>query len=104
MSKNVKLTVYADHTRNKISKNIFGHFMEHSADVIYGSVYDPESRFADADGFRKDVLEVLKEVQVPMLRYPGGIIIGKMESDQRKKDQKYLTMHGWRKMTIAWVL
>ena len=72
MSKNVKLTVYADHTRNKISKNIFGHFMEHSADVIYGSVYDPESRFADADGFRKDVLEVLKEVQVPMLRYPGG--------------------------------
>ena len=51
MSKNVKLTVYADHTRNKISKNIFGHFMEHSADVIYGSVYDPESRFADADGF-----------------------------------------------------
>ena len=72
MNKNVKLTVYADHTRNKISKNIFGHFMEHSADVIYGSVYDPESRFADEDGFRKDVLEVLKEVQVPMLRYPGG--------------------------------
>ena len=33
MSKNVKLTVYADHTRNKISKNIFGHFMEHSADL-----------------------------------------------------------------------
>lgn len=46
--------------------------MEHSADVIYGSVYAPEHRFADEDGFRKDVLEVLKEVQVPMLRYPGG--------------------------------
>ena len=72
MNKNAKLTVYADHTRNKISKNIFGHFMEHSADVIYGSVYAPEHRFADEDGFRKDVLEVLKEVQVPMLRYPGG--------------------------------
>ena len=67
MSKNVKLTVYADHTRNKISKNIFGHFMEHSADVIYGSVYDPESRFADADVDGKDVVEEVKVVGDGML-------------------------------------
>ena len=67
-----KLTIYADHTRNKINKNIFGHFMEHSTNVIYGSVYDPQSKLADEDGFRTDVLETLRDVKVPMLRYPGG--------------------------------
>ena len=36
-----KLTVYADHTRNKISRNLFGHFMEHCEDIIYGGVFDP---------------------------------------------------------------
>lgn len=72
MGEHAKLSVYADHTRNKISKHIFGHFMEHSADVIYGSVFDPDSPLADEDGFRKDVLETLKHANVPMLRYPGG--------------------------------
>ena len=50
MSKNVKLTVYADHTRNKISKNIFGHVIEHSADVIYKRVNEKKRRFTDEDG------------------------------------------------------
>lgn len=72
MEKSAKLAVYADHTRNTISKNIFGHFMEHSVDVIYGSVFDPESPLADEDGFRRDVLEALRDAKVPMLRYPGG--------------------------------
>lgn len=72
MGKSAKLAVYADHTRNTISKNIFGHFMEHSVDVIYGSVFDPESLLADEDGFRRDVLEALRDAKVPMLRYPGG--------------------------------
>lgn len=67
-----KITVYADHVRNKISRHIFGHFMEHSGKVIYESVYDPTSELADEDGFRTDVLEALREVKTPMLRYPGG--------------------------------
>lgn len=67
-----KVRIYADTTRNRINKNIFGHFMEHCGDVIYGSVYAPDSEFSDEDGFRKDVLEALREVHVPMLRYPGG--------------------------------
>lgn len=46
--------------------------MEHAFGNIYGGVYDPESRFADEDGFRTDVIELLKEVKVPVLRYPGG--------------------------------
>lgn len=67
-----RITIYADYVRNHISKNIFGHFMEHSGKVIYESVYDPDSSLADEDGFRTDVLEVLREVGTPMLRYPGG--------------------------------
>lgn len=99
MTKSAKLTIYADHTRNKISKNIFGHFMEHSADVIYGSVYDPDSPMADEDGFRKDVIQALKDVHVPMLRYPGGNFvsnyhwedgIGKRELRPKKFDYAWI--------------
>ena len=72
MSRLAKVNIYGNKSRNKISRYLFGHFMEHCKDVIYGSVYDPESPLADEDGFRKDVIEVLREVGVPMLRYPGG--------------------------------
>ncbi len=65
-----KLTVYADHTRNKISRNLFGHFMEHCEDIIYGGVFDPGHPLSDEDGFRTDVLEALREAGTPLLRYP----------------------------------
>ncbi len=67
-----ELTVYADKVRNKINKNLFGHFMEHAFGNIYGGVYDPEHPLADEDGFRKDVLQALRAVKIPLLRYPGG--------------------------------
>ena len=56
-----KLRVYADHTRNKISRNLFGHFMEHCEDIIYRGVFDPGHPLSDEDGFRTDVLEALRE-------------------------------------------
>lgn len=67
-----KVTVYADQAKHKISKNLFGHFMEHCSTIIYDSIYAPGHPLADEDGFRTDVLEVLREVGTPMLRYPGG--------------------------------
>lgn len=67
-----KLTVYADKIRNKINKNLFGHFMEHAFGNIYGGVYEPGHPLADEDGFRTDVLQALRDVKIPVLRYPGG--------------------------------
>ena len=39
---------------------------------IYGGIYDPGNRLSDENGFRKDVIEALKELRVPVVRYPGG--------------------------------
>lgn len=59
-------------SKGKIERNIFGHFCEHAFGNIYGGLYDPENQNAGADGLREDVIALLKKVQVPMLRYPGG--------------------------------
>jgi alpha-N-arabinofuranosidase len=42
---------------------------------IYGGIYDPGNPLSDADGYRKDVIEAMKELNVPVVRYPGGNFI-----------------------------
>ena len=54
---------------------IYGHFIEHFHRQIYGGVYDPQSPFADEDGFRTDVLEAMRRIRVPILRWPGGCFV-----------------------------
>lgn len=54
---------------------LYGHFLEHFHRQIYGGVYDPASRFADEDGFRTDVLEALRRIKTPIIRWPGGCYV-----------------------------
>ena len=56
----------------KYNNMIFGHFIEHFDTQIYGGIFDPNSKFADEDGFRTDVIEALKQIKVPIVRWPGG--------------------------------
>ena len=44
----------------------------HMGRCIYGGIYDPGNSLSDENGFRKDVLEALKELNIPVVRYPGG--------------------------------
>jgi len=55
-----------------VDPRIFGGFIEHMGRCIYGGIYEPESEFADKDGYRKDVLEPLAQLNIPVVRYPGG--------------------------------
>jgi alpha-N-arabinofuranosidase len=55
-----------------IDRNIFGGFAEHLGRCIYGGIYEPSSPLADKQGFRSDVLNVLKRLGISILRYPGG--------------------------------
>jgi alpha-L-arabinofuranosidase len=57
------------------SRMIFGGFLEHFDHQVYGGVFDPGSPLADAHGFRKDVLAALKELRVPVVRWPGGCFV-----------------------------
>jgi alpha-N-arabinofuranosidase len=55
-----------------LDRNIFGSFIEHLGRAVYGGIYEPGSKLADSNGFRKDVLEEIKRMNVPLIRYPGG--------------------------------
>ncbi|KAI5458262.1 family 51 glycoside hydrolase [Mariannaea sp. PMI_226] len=57
---------------SKIEDNIYGGFTEHMGRCIYGGIYDPGNPLSDENGFRKDVIEAFKDLNVPVVRYPGG--------------------------------
>ena len=54
---------------------IFGGFIEHFGKQIYGGFFEPGSPLADEDGFRLDVIEAVKELKVPVVRWPGGCFV-----------------------------
>jgi alpha-N-arabinofuranosidase len=66
--------VYLDTKRTvaSIDRNLFGSFLEHLGRAIYEGIYDPGSKLSDASGFRKDVIEEIRTLGVPIVRYPGG--------------------------------
>lgn len=55
-----------------VDRRLFGSFIEHLGRAVYGGIYEPGHETADEDGFRQDVLELVRELQVPVVRYPGG--------------------------------
>lgn len=59
----------------KADKMLFGHFLEHFHRQIYSGVFDPSSSFADEDGFREDVLDALRRIRTPIIRWPGGCFV-----------------------------
>jgi alpha-N-arabinofuranosidase len=66
------LTIDPARRLGEVSPMIFGHFIEHLGRCIYGGVFDPGSPLADERGFRTDVLDAMRKLGVPVLRWPGG--------------------------------
>lgn len=66
--------IYVDTRRTTapLDRNLFGSFLEHLGRAIYEGIYDPGSNLSDANGFRKDVLNTIRQLGVPIIRYPGG--------------------------------
>jgi alpha-N-arabinofuranosidase len=66
--------IYVDSRRtiSPLDRNLFGSFLEHLGRAIYEGVYDPGSSLSDANGFRTDVMDQIKKLGVPLVRYPGG--------------------------------
>ena len=69
-----KARIFADRNFeiSEIDERIYGSFAEHMGRCIYGGIYEPGSKYADEKGFRKDVMELVKELGVTIVRYPGG--------------------------------
>ena len=55
-----------------IDNRLYGSFIEHLGRAVYGGIYEPTHNTADDNGFRRDVLDLVKELNVPIVRYPGG--------------------------------
>lgn len=55
-----------------IDNRIYGSFIEHLGRAVYGGIYEPTHETADDMGFRQDVMKLISELNVPIVRYPGG--------------------------------
>ena len=55
-----------------IDPRIFSGFLEHLGRAVYEGIYDPGNPLSDSNGFREDVLEALRKMRMPLMRYPGG--------------------------------
>jgi len=67
-----EVTVDVSASATPFNRMIFGQFLEHFHRQVYGGVFEPGSPLADKDGFRVDVIEALRELRVPIVRWPGG--------------------------------
>jgi alpha-N-arabinofuranosidase len=55
-----------------VDPRLFGSFIEHLGRAVYGGIYEPGHPSADRDGFRQDVIHLVKGMNIPLVRYPGG--------------------------------
>ncbi|GMQ56178.1 alpha-L-arabinofuranosidase AbfB [Vallitalea sediminicola] len=68
-----KYVIDTSKKKSQISKHIYGHFSEHLGRCIYGGIWvGKESDIPNTQGYRNDVLEALKKINIPVLRWPGG--------------------------------
>jgi alpha-N-arabinofuranosidase len=70
--KQASVTIDAEQQSGVINPLQYGQFIEHLGRAVNGGIYDEHSALSDQDGFRKDVIEKVKELRTPLLRYPGG--------------------------------
>ena len=59
----------------KRDPKIYGHFLEHFHRQIYGGIFHPDSSRSDENGYRQDVMDALRRIQAPIVRWPGGCFV-----------------------------
>ncbi len=67
-----RIKIDTDRMIGDVDPRLFGNFAEHLGRCIYGGIYDEGNPLSDSDGFRKDVIAAVKDLQVSLLRWPGG--------------------------------
>ena len=67
-----RIKIDTDRPVGEVDPHLFGNFTEHLGRCIYGGIYDEGNALSDADGFRKDVMQAVRDLNVSVLRWPGG--------------------------------
>ena len=68
----VSVVLHPDLAVGPVADELFGSFVEHLGRAVYTGLYEPGHPAADARGFRRDVIGLVRELRVPLVRYPGG--------------------------------
>ncbi len=81
-----------------VDKRLYGSFIEHLGRAVYGGIYEPGHPAADGNGYRTDVLALVRELDVPLVRYPGGNYVSsfKWEDSVGPLDERP------RRLDLAW--
>ncbi|MGO4783169.1 arabinosylfuranosidase ArfA [Cryobacterium sp. W22_MBD10_FK3] len=67
-----RITIDRSNVVAPLNRRIFGSFVEHLGRCVYDGIYEPGHPTANADGFRLDVVDLVKELGTTTIRYPGG--------------------------------
>ncbi|MBO3083463.1 arabinosylfuranosidase ArfA [Cellulomonas fengjieae] len=86
----VRLTLDPAFRVGPVRRRTFGSFVEHLGRCVYTGIHDPAHPTADADGFRKDVIDLTRELGVSTVRYPGGNFVSgyRWEDGVGPRDQR----------------
>lgn len=82
----------------EIDKRIYGSFVEHIGRAVYGGIYEPSHETADENGFRRDVIDLINKLGVPIIRYPGGNFVSNYNWEDGTGDKSKRP----RKLDLAW--
>ncbi|RZS68109.1 alpha-N-arabinofuranosidase [Agromyces ramosus] len=93
-----RLTIDPHFTIGPVNRRVFGGFVEHLGRHVYDGIHEPTHPTADADGFRADVVELVKELGVSTIRYPGGNFV----SGFRWEDSVGPREERPRRLDLAW--
>jgi len=98
MTGEAKLKIDFNYVLGKVEPRIFGTLIEQLGRGVYGGLYDPNSKLSDEDGFRKDVLKLVKELGITTVRWPGGNFVSGYRWDDGvgPKDKRP------RRLDLAW--
>jgi alpha-L-arabinofuranosidase len=66
------VVAHKDYTISRIDDRVYSAFLEHLGRAIYTGIYEPDHPTADANGMRGDVAELVRDLNIPFVRYPGG--------------------------------
>jgi alpha-N-arabinofuranosidase len=69
---NASLTIDPAFRVSDVDPRLYGSFVEHMGRCVYTGIYEPTHPTADSAGFRRDVTDLVQDLGVPILRYPGG--------------------------------
>jgi alpha-L-arabinofuranosidase len=70
--KRARFTLDPAFSIGEVDRKLYGSFLEHLGRAVYTGVYEPGHPSANEQGFRQDVLDLVRELRVPIVRYPGG--------------------------------